>query len=186
MFQLGLTAVLSAAGHTVDTPDDVLDWVRRSGASVVLLTVRSEPDWALLSRLCDVAAEHKVIAVLDGASALAGARAVWAGAASVLPRDVTVERLRRTVAATTDGQAVMPAEVLTALARESVAGSRVPSSAQLSWLRQLAAGTTVEQLADGAGYSERAMYRLLKALYREMGVRTRLEAIMRAQDLGWL
>jgi DNA-binding CsgD family transcriptional regulator len=53
-------------------------------------------------------------------------------------------------------------------------------------LRQLAAGATVAQLADRAGYSERAMFRLLHALYRQLGARSRIEAILHAQTSGWL
>ncbi|SEU14237.1 helix-turn-helix domain-containing protein [Nonomuraea wenchangensis] len=45
---------------------------------------------------------------------------------------------------------------------------------------------TVADLADRAGYSERAMFRLLQALYREIGVATRIQAIVRAQERGWL
>jgi DNA-binding NarL/FixJ family response regulator len=67
------------------------------------------------------------------------------------------------------------------------AGSaRVLSAERLSWLRALAAGRTVAQLADQAGYSERAMFRLLRLLYQDMGVGGRVEALLRARDEGWL
>jgi DNA-binding CsgD family transcriptional regulator len=56
----------------------------------------------------------------------------------------------------------------------------------VSWLRQLAAGSTVAQLANQAGYSERAMFRLLQGLYQQLGARNRVEALLRAQQLGWL
>ncbi|WP_220504417.1 response regulator transcription factor [Microbispora sp. H13382] len=88
-----------------------------------------------------------------------------------------------------DGQAVLPAAVSAALARGSIANNTASLSLtpeQLSWLRQLAAGATVAQLAEQAGYSERAMFRLLQSLYKELGVRTRIEAIIRAQEQGWL
>ena len=94
--------------------------------------------------------------------------------------------LRLTVEATVGGQAVMPAAVAAVLAEPQAVSARGPSVDQLSWLRQLANGATVVQLADRAGYSERAMFRLLRSLYRQMGVRTRLQAIMRAQEAGWL
>lgn len=177
---------MAGGGYSVEMPDDVLEWVRRTGSSIVLLTVRTEPDWEVLNRLRGAAGQHRVIAVLDDASALAGARAVKGGATSVIPRDVTLERLWLAVEATNDGQSVMPAEVTTALASGSPASTPLPSVDQLSWLRQLASGVTVEQLANEIGYSERAMYRLLKTLYREMGVHTRLDAIMSAQRRGWL
>lgn len=81
----------------------------------------------------------------------------------------------------------MPFPVAAALATVAPVPSRNPLSAeQVAWLRQLASGATVAQLAERAGYSERAMYRLLQALYRELGVRSRNQAIMQAQQKGWL
>jgi DNA-binding CsgD family transcriptional regulator len=42
------------------------------------------------------------------------------------------------------------------------------------------------QLAEQAGYSERAMFRLLKNIYSRLGVRNRTQALMLAKDQGWL
>ncbi|MEU4743846.1 DNA-binding response regulator, partial [Actinosynnema sp. NPDC023658] len=128
-----------------------------------------------------------VIALLDVESVVLGARAVRFGARAVLPRDVAADTLLQTVEATISGQAVMPAAVAAALAASARADEQpILSADQMSWLRQLAAGSTVPAVAARAGYSERAMYRLLQAVYRQIGVRTRLEAIMRAQESGWL
>jgi DNA-binding CsgD family transcriptional regulator len=44
----------------------------------------------------------------------------------------------------------------------------------------------VVRLADRAGYSERAMFRLLRQLYLRIGARNRTEALMRAHERGWL
>lgn len=173
MFRQGIVAVLEASGHTVETPTDVVAWARRGMATLVLLTVVSESDWELLGQLCAVTTSQLVIALLDTESATVGARAVRAGARSVLPRAVTVATLRRTVEARIDGQAVMPAAVTAVLAEPQTVSEQGLSADQLSWLRQLAAGATVAQLADQAGYSERAMFRLLRMLYRQMGVRAR-------------
>ena len=49
---------------------------------------------------------------------------------------------------------------------------------ELTWLRILAQGGTVHDLARQVGYSERALYRLLHALYGRMGVSSRTEAIL--------
>lgn len=185
MFRYGLVACLTAAGYRVETPDDPPDWAVRGGSSLVLLTLADAGDWLLLA---DLAAGRPVIAVLCGGSADEGVRAVRGGARSVVPRMVTPETLRRTVAATLDGQSVLP----TAVSRALVGNVPVPaassslSAAQLSWLRELAAGRTVAGLAGHVGYSERAMFRMLRATYRRMGVRTRTEAIARAGEWGWL
>lgn len=189
MFQQGVAAVLSAVGYTVEEPVDLLAWVRQAPSAVVLLTLGTERDWRLLERLCGGEPRADVIALVEEGGAGPGVRAIRAGARSVLPRLATAAALRRTVEATVDGQAVLPAAVAAALVAGGPPGpdgQTVPSEDQLTWLRRLATGTTVAQLADDAGYSERAMYRLLQALYQQMGVGTRIQAIMRAQDIGWL
>jgi DNA-binding CsgD family transcriptional regulator len=50
----------------------------------------------------------------------------------------------------------------------------------------LATGMTVAQLAAKAGYSERAMFRLLRSLYVRMGAKNRTEALIRAYEHGWI
>ncbi|MEU5554038.1 DNA-binding response regulator [Micromonospora sp. NPDC047793] len=189
MYQQGVAATLSALGHVVETPADPLTWIRHSPCAVVLLTLISQTDWELLGRLRDADARPPVIALIEEEFAALGVRAVRAGAQSILPRQATQAALQRTVEATLDGQAVLPAEVAAALALGAELlgpGRPTPSKRQLEWLRQLAAGSTVAQLAQRTGYSERAMFRLLQALYQEMDVRTRIEAIILARDLGWL
>lgn len=183
MFRHGVMTVLAAAGHVVDAPADVARWVSRRRDCCVLLTMRAESDWDLLQRL-SAAPTTTVIALLDDATVVAGARAVRVGARSILPRAVSDEFLRRTVEATVDGQSVLPPDVLALLAA-TASPDVVPSAVdRVEWLHHLAAGGTVTELADRLGYSERAMYRMLRALYHEMGVRTRLEAVLRARESG--
>jgi DNA-binding NarL/FixJ family response regulator len=189
IFRHGVGAILSAAGHSVETPHDVVAWAHDRQNCLVLLSLCTERDWGMLAQLCTGMAGRLVIALVNDGSELLGARAVRIGARSVLPRAVTAGSLERAVAATLDGETVMPAGVAQALAegiRPTPARLPALSAEQVSWLRQLAAGSTVARLADEAGYSERAMFRLLQALYRRLGARSRIEAILRAQELGWL
>ncbi|MBM7774708.1 DNA-binding NarL/FixJ family response regulator [Actinokineospora baliensis] len=184
LFQQGVSAVLTAAGHVVEAPVDIVTWAVKAPSAVILLTVRLEQDWDLLAELRRMAAAHAVVAVVERPSSATGVRAVRAGARSVLFRDAPAEALRHTVEATISGQAVLPPQVVTALATAD--GQDTVTPEQLTWLRQLATGRTVTEVAGHAGYSERAMYRLLNGLYRHMGVGSRLEAIIRARDAGWL
>lgn len=143
--------------------------------------------WRLLARLREAATKPPVVALIDTGSAQDGVRAVYAGARSVLPRSVAAEPLRRTVAATMEGQAVLPAAVAELLAGGGSAGDGTTvAPGRIDWLRKLASGVTVAQLAAQAGYSERAMFRLLTGVYQEMGARNRIEAIMLARDRGWI
>lgn len=187
MFRQGTAAVLAAAGHVVETPGDIVGWLRGPGPSLVLLSVVGERDWDLLAKLAGSSAAHLVIALLDDESAVPGIKAVRAGARSVLPRNVDAVTLKVAVEATIKGRAVLPSGAVVALAAGAdKTGGPVPSAHQLVWLRQLAAGTTVAQLAQQAGYSERAMFRMLQALYRQLGTPNRIEAILLAQSRGWL
>ncbi|HEV2633602.1 MAG TPA: response regulator transcription factor [Actinocrinis sp.] len=191
VFRHGMRAVLSAAGYTVDVPDDVALWAHERQNCLVLLSLCVGRDWEVLAQLCTGGAGRLIIALVDDGSGLLGARAVRTGAHSVLPRSVSTGSLERAVAATLDGEAVMPAAVAQVLADgvrpgSEPAGGPALSPEQLSWLRRLAEGSTVARLAGEAGYSERAMFRLLQTLYRKLGARNRIEAVLRAQELGWL
>jgi len=189
IFRQGAVRLLTDAGYEVAEPADVVAWARGMPRTVVLLTLADERSWEVLRQLAAEAPDQAVIALVDRLSTPLGATAVRSGARSVIPREATAAVLIRSVEATADGQAVMPAAVASALvvglpADQSEGWS--PPEEQVSWLRQLAAGSTVVGLARQAGYSERAMYRLLSTLYQRMGVSTRTEAIMRAHELGWL
>jgi DNA-binding NarL/FixJ family response regulator len=181
---------LSTTSHCAETPDDVLTWARH-GQRIVLLSLIVEEDWELLGQLRHTAAA--VVALIDERPTVpepvrAGVRAVRAGAASLLPRSVSAPMLIRTLEATAEGQGVLPGDVVSALV--GTTSTLTPpgelTTEQLSWLRVLAAGSTVAQLAGLAGYSERAMFRLLKSMYKEMAVNSRVQAILRAREQGWL
>jgi DNA-binding NarL/FixJ family response regulator len=183
LFRQGAAAVLSAAGHRVETPDDALAWSQSRRHAVVLLTLAERPDWTLLTRMHNESSVA-VVAMLQDLHP-GGVRAVHLGARSVLPRACDAVTLVRTVEATASGQSVLPADVLDSVVGEGHSGLRV-SEQQMGWLTLLAAGSTVAEVAAQAGYSERAMFRILKQLYQEIGVEGRMQAVLRAQELGWI
>jgi DNA-binding NarL/FixJ family response regulator len=97
--------------------------------------------------------------------------------------------IRRIFRAAVLGEILLPLEVVRGLAAgREFAGDEEesPSAREVEWLRQLAAGVTVAQLAERVGYSERAMFRMLNDLYRRMKVANRLEALIHAHDRGWI
>jgi hypothetical protein len=57
---------------------------------------------------------------------------------------------------------------------------------EIGWLRALAAGGTVTQLAEAAAVGERDMYRLLGGPSFRVGASNRTEAIAAAERLGLL
>ncbi len=189
VYRRGVAAVLATHGFEVHTPADVVAWAREHPRGPVLLSVLDDDDWELLGVLCRLRPQPSIIAVTTEDSTASGLRALLLGARSVLLRSADVPAVERTVMATVEGQAVMPAAVANALctARSPAQVSRPALSAeQIAWLRDLSAGRTVAALAKEAGYSERAMYRFLRSIYARLGVGTRIEAIMRMQEAGWL
>jgi DNA-binding NarL/FixJ family response regulator len=189
LFRRGIIATLGEAGFELEDPEDLLAWTREDQRQVVILTLRSPQDWALLARLHEDQPDVLVVAVLEDASLPGYVQAVLAGATAVLPRDAPVETVRRVFGAAVQGQSLLPAEVVRALATPTQPlGDHGDKAAvqEIGWLRELANGATVARLAGRAGYSERAMYRLLRDLYARLGVRNRTEALMLARERGWL
>ncbi|MET8202403.1 DNA-binding response regulator [Micromonospora taraxaci] len=188
VFRHGAVAALTAAGHVVQTPTDVVGWATASSEGIVVLTVLAENDWIGLTTLRAAQPQVKLVILLEDTAVAASVRAVKSGAVSVLPRRATPEALCRCIDAVVDGIAMLPTDVVTTLAAEAREhGTVVPVSlAKIGWLRALASGTTVSQLAVHAGYSERAMYRLLRDLYQDLGVGNRVEALILAHGRGWL
>ncbi|MFI6441110.1 hypothetical protein [Streptomyces sp. NPDC050759] len=188
MFRHGVAASLSSLGQLVEEPANAEAWLREHPGGVVLLTLHSAEDLDRLTALCRLRPRPLVVALPSAGDASLGVRAMRAGARSVVAREATVSALQRAVSATIDGEAVMPTDVVDLLVTGR--GGRaprgaVPSAEQIAWLRRLSDGWTVSRLASDSGYSERAMYRLLRAFYQRIGVSTRLEAIMLAHDKGW-
>jgi DNA-binding NarL/FixJ family response regulator len=192
MFRRGILATLSHVGFEPETPEALLAWIRREQHPVVLLTLESANDWNVLAELRNVDARALAVAVLVDPTIRCYMRAISAGAAAVVPRDALPETILQLVESAVAGRSVLPIEVVRALAScqglpEADENDLSPLSPQeKDWLRHLADGATVAQLANGAGYSERAMYRLLRGLYSRIGARNRTEALMYAKERGWL
>jgi DNA-binding NarL/FixJ family response regulator len=188
VFRRGVMATLRDAGFDTDAPDDLMAWVRGEQQHVILMTLRSPDDWALLTRVTHARPDLLVIAVLEEANEAIYVRALTAGAVSAVPRDARPETIRQVFEAVVRGTSVLPVEVVRVLASqaESPGAPDMPSTNEIEWLRRLAQGVTVNELANQVGYSERAMFRLLRDLYAKMHAKNRTEALMQGRERGWL
>jgi DNA-binding NarL/FixJ family response regulator len=189
LFRRGVMAVLGDAGFEPQTPEELLSWIREEQRPVVLLSLLSSDDWRLLARLREARADTMVIAVLADASTRSHVQAIRGGAIAAVTRDAPPDTMRKVFNAAVAGKSILPVEVVRGLATLEPPEEEdewVPSPQQVDWLRELALGTTVARLADRAGYSERAMFRLLRELYVRIGARNRTEALIRAHERGWL
>jgi DNA-binding NarL/FixJ family response regulator len=189
VFRHGMMAALGAAGVRSEAPEDLMTWIHQEQRQVVLMTLRSTEDWALLARLHHARPDVVVVAVLEETSVGAYVRALAAGAVSAVPRNAPPEGMRQVFEAAVSGTSLLPTEVIRVLVSSgepALDSPEMPSPREIEWLQQLASGITVAQLAGRTGYSERAMFRLLRGLYAKLDVRTRTEALMLARERGWL
>lgn len=189
MFRRGMIATLGDAGFQPEAPEDLLTWARQRQRGIVMLTLHLPEDWRLLADLRKASDDVVVIAVLNDAQTGLCVRAIVAGAVAVVSRGAEPESVKRVFDAAVEGQSLLPTEVVRALATprsDFEEDAAAPSARELEWLKGLAGGLTVAQLADRFGYSERAMFRLLRDLYGRMRVQNRTEALLQAHRQGWL
>ncbi|MGW4129845.1 DNA-binding response regulator [Amycolatopsis japonica] len=189
MFRRGVADVLQNSGYDVESPVNLLAWVAAGDdRAVVLLTLLRPADWTLLVTLRESRSTVTLIAVIESGDLALSVRALSLGAVGVMAREADFDTVRDVLVAATSGRSVLPVEVVRALTAtgDVQRPDRIPPETEISWIRQLAQGLTVARLAEGAGYSERMMFRLLRDLYRHWGVANRTEAIIHARDNGWL
>jgi DNA-binding NarL/FixJ family response regulator len=200
-YRRGLLAALAEAGLAGEEPADVVAWAARAVALdpgapaasrpvAVLLTIGCPQQEAMLVRLCAQAPEAVVVGLLPDPTPAAYRQALSAGATAAIDYHAPLERIIGVLHAAIAGDACLPAPVVQAIAAGrgggQAAGGSCVSPTEVGWLRLLAQGTHVVELARLAGYSERAMYRLLSQLFQRMAVANRHEAILRADRWGLL
>lgn len=190
LYRRGVAASLNDIGLTTEAPDDIRAWTANPGTGLVLLSLCAPADWQLLAELhAGYPDATLLLALIEAPDTEAYLRALDSGALGAIPRASTAEALQQTVAALMNGQVLLPARVMRALVDRQGrdrTDSTTPSPEELTWLRYLAVGSSVAQLAQRAGYSERMMFRKLRALYAKLPARNRTEALMYARDRGWL
>jgi DNA-binding NarL/FixJ family response regulator len=156
---------------------------------ILLMTLATSDDWQLFTALKPVRPDLAVVAILADPDLASHVRAVCTGAVGVIPRCAQPRLVQRAFEAAVDGRSLLPVAVLRAIAASvpnGKVGSICPSENEIDWLRQLARGSSVADLAERAGYSERMMFRLLRALYMKLQAPNRTVALIRACDEGWL
>lgn len=179
----GLVAWLGSGQHTV------IEGIPVQGTdenAVAVVAVHGPPSLAEIARLARAAPGLPVVAVLPEVDALGFVAALCAGAAGILTWDTDPDTFARIIDAALAGLAMLPSSFVRQLAVGQPTKEPRLTAQERHWLRELANGAVVADLAVAAGYSERSMYRLLRHTYQALGVNTRSLAIVEALNLGLL
>jgi DNA-binding NarL/FixJ family response regulator len=188
MFGRGIAEVMRDIDHDVEFPGDLLTWGGYAGPHLISLTLLGTSDWTMLAALRDSRPQTAVVAVIENNDVDHCVRALTSGAVGVMAREADADTVRGVLSAAASGRSLLPAEVVRALTSptRSPQAGHVPTETEIAWIRMLAQGFTVARLAAHAGYSERMMFRLLRAIYERWGVANRTEAIVHARGIGWI
>lgn len=181
-FRLGMETALRAAGFSVVGPDGLSRATTRAPVHLLVsLHPSSEAEqlgsWA--QRI-----SGSVIAILDLVTSERAAHALRRGASGVVERTAHPEHVIEVLRATLEGFTVLPLAVARELA---VALSPLPgdlAADERVFLGGVAAGVSMEELADDLACSVRTLYRRQRSLYRRLGIRSRAEAIALAMAWG--
>lgn len=187
VYVLGLKSLPNQSGYAFEPVVDLLEWVTRHRPPTLLVGVRTESDLEVIVELRDQEPDSVVVTVIDDYSIDSFRESLAAGAAGAVSRDSGAAELVFALNAAVTHSTVMP----TSLARTLAANGNEEEPPciedfKLGWLQSMARGTTVAGLGQSAGYSEREMYRRLRAIYHDMGVCNRTEALLKASRLGWI
>ncbi|WP_158883776.1 response regulator transcription factor [Amycolatopsis anabasis] len=187
-FRAGLAAILEDGGFEVVKPERPEAWLRQKPADAVLVTLHSADEAERIRALLDEFPDLVVVAVLPSAELSAFLRALRAGAHAAVGWGSSPDEIVDAVRSAMAGHTRLPTAVAQALAKTSAERPRGTPllSREVHWLRVLASGGSVVQLARAEGYSQREIFRRLSDIYRRMGARNRHEAIALAGQWGLL
>ena len=182
----GFATLLAETGFVPAEPDDVADWVNGAENRVLLLAAAGIEDVDLVVDLTSMRGDVVIVALLPEVTPRIVRDAVLAGVTSVTSWDASREEVVSLLKAAMASRSVVPTGMLQRLIKSSRVkpGSVAITGEEEEWLRALARGETVSQLAGRIAYSEREVYRLLRALYERLGVRSRTEALVWAVQQG--
>ncbi len=187
-YRRGLIAALADADLEAEAPDDFESWTLGGGRRAALITVGFPHGLDMLENLAKANSDLLVVVLLREPTLDAYRQVLKAGASGVAPWDAPPEAVVRVMRAAFEGQCMVPVHIAQALAAPAPVKPEISgvTAWEAKWLRTLASGATVADLAHESSYSEREMFRLLQRLYQRMGVRNRTEALVKAAQNGLL
>lgn len=189
-YRRGLAGAVNDAGLMPHEPLDVLSWGSGllDSERAVLIALRKGSDHDLLTSLALETNISAIVALLPDPSVLAFSRALTCGASAAVAYDAPAETVLDALKGALGGHSQLPVEI----AQELASAARVAEECsavdltprEVDLLTSLMEGTRVAEIAQRAGYSERATFRQLASLYARMSVANRSEAIAVAVRWG--
>lgn len=177
-YRRGLEEAFAGAGHQVAEEEETPD--------LALVALRVSADCA---RLEAWARRAPVVALVEPGDAETVAHALHHGAVAAVEWQAETARIVQVAEAAARGDALLPSAIARGLPAHGVdphAERPHVEEEELEWLEELAQGSTVVDLADNYGYSERVMFRRLHDLYGRLGAANRSEALINAVRFGLL
>ncbi len=185
----GIAALLGDLGHDVVEYPDLDGWLPGHGGAAVVLWSGGSDGFESVTRFADDHPHIPLVVVTPDFDLATVALAIRSGAAGVVDDADDLDGLAAALDAAVGGRVCLPRPLVSSMA------GRIPSTPdptawltedECEWLRTLADGVTVAELAERIGYSERETFRMLGSLYDKIGVRNRTESIIWATRHGLL
>jgi len=179
----GVVSTLQIGGHVCvrqDMPDAPAPTV-----DGIVVTVRGFTEW---EHVRTIRAGHRtlpIVAIVHDPSPESYVLALRSGSTGAVPWEAPSEHVIAVLAAALNERTLLPSTIAWAIVAEG--DEHVPLGPQeVRWLRRLAAGVTIQQLASECEYAERSMYRILSTIYAKLGAHNRSEAVVIASRQGLL
>ena len=185
---------LFAVARTAVRSDEALELIADGGVELVLcdLRVQPVPFRAFLAALRDLPERPAVILLADGEDEQGLVAEIDSDVAGLFTKDSDPEQFLEGVRAVLAGHRAMGANVMRCLvARLNGAVAAAPrpgidqlSPTELDILAMVGAASSVEQIAEARGISQKTVRNHLANIYRKLELRSRTEAMLCAARMG--
>lgn len=186
VYERGLLDLASEIGLRPVKPRSVKVWLATTPEAVAAVAVRELDDMATLRDLLDARAHAVVVALIGESKPWWYAETLAAGADAVVSIDAPPQAIKDALEAAMRRVVLLPRDVARTIASHAPGAAVSLDDERVGWLRRLAAGITIDELAHEIGYSRRATYRLLRGVYRDIGAPNRTSALVAAARSGLL
>lgn len=184
IWEKGMYSLLDEAGFNVVKASD-----GEAYADCGVVEASGVGGFELLGNVAEAYPNLVLVAVVPELDLSVAAMALAAGAHTAVADSSSVTEVRSAIEAAVANHTLLPRDLARSMAHHVPQPEDLSEwigDAETAWLRMMASGYTVTDLAAEVGYSERAMFRHLKVLYHRLGVQNRTEALLWAKQRGLL